>query len=608
MPSTSAINKMPPPSYSFPLTVEGTRSGQEEYSTTWELTPRSTAMAILNHGDTTTANGSSPADAAAVAPAMPSLVQPPLDADEFRRQGRLVVDFIADYYTRIDEHPVRPAVAPGFLARQLPDTAPARPEPGDDALAAALRDVRDLILPGVTHWQSPRHFAHFAATASNVGALGEALTAGLNINPFTWAASPAATELEVVVTDWLGKALHLPESLLFSGGGGATLLGTSCEAMLCTLVAARDRKLAEIGEERIGDLVVYCSDQTHFSFQKAARIAGIRRGNYREIPTSRESGFTLSPKALRAAVRADEAAGRVPLFLCATVGTTPTAAVDPLRELCAAVAGHGVWVHVDAAYAGAACVCPEFRHAIAGAEAVDSFSTNPHKWLLANMDCCALWVRRPEALTAALGTDHDVILKDPSSERDCGRGVVDYKDWQIALSRRFRALKLWLVLRCHGVEGLRGFVRAHVRMAAAFEDMVRADARFEVPVPRQFALVCFRLRSAAAGEKRARDGDDAEPNELNRRLLEAVNATGRAYMSSAVVGGIYVLRCAIGNSLTEERHVREAWCVVQEQATVVLAAAACTEERAVYSARCADAPAAVPPVQNEVSLHSFLNS
>ncbi|WVZ99207.1 hypothetical protein U9M48_044536 [Paspalum notatum var. saurae] len=198
-------------------------------------------MANLNLADSTTtaSNGTT-------ASATPSFAQPPLDADEFRRQGRLFVDFIADYYTRIDEYPVRPAVAPGFLARLLPDTAPARPEAAD-ALAAALRDVRDLILPGVTHWQSPRHFAHFAATASNAGALGEALAAGLNINPFTWAASPAATELEVVVMDWLGKALHLPETLLFSGGGGGTLLGTSCEAMLCAIVAARDRKRAGRG-------------------------------------------------------------------------------------------------------------------------------------------------------------------------------------------------------------------------------------------------------------------------------------------------------------------------------------------------------------------------
>ncbi|CAM0902039.1 unnamed protein product [Alopecurus aequalis] len=485
----------------------------------------------------------------------------PLDADEFRRQGRQVVDFISNYYDGIDEYPVRPAVSPGFLSRQLPDAAPSWPEP--DALAAALRDVRNLILPGVTHWQSPRHFAHFAATASNVGALGEALAAGLNINPFTWSASPAATELEVVVTNWLGKALHLPRQLLFCGGGGGTLLGTSCEAILCTIVAARDKKLAEVGEERLGDLVVYCSDQTHFSLKKAAHVAGIRRANFREIQTHREDGFTLSPAALDAAVRADESGGRIPLFLCATVGTTPTAAVDPLRELCAAVAGHGVWVHVDAAYAGAASVCPEFAHLAAGAEAADSFSTNPHKWLLANMDCCALWVRRPSLLVAALGTDNDVILKDAPS---CGHELaVDYKDWQVALSRRFRALKLWLVLRCHGVEGLRAFVRGHARMAATFEAMVRADPRFEVTVPARFALVCFRLRPAAHG-----DGTAEATNELNRKLLEAVNATGRAYMSCAVVGGMYVLRCAIGNSLTEERHVQEAWSVVQEQAAAVL--------------------------------------
>ncbi|KAK3138312.1 hypothetical protein QOZ80_5AG0367220 [Eleusine coracana subsp. coracana] len=555
-------------------------------------------MAILNHSHAAPANnGNSPANAVTVTPSAtmpPHSPHPPLDADEFRRQGRLVVDFIAEYYDRIDDYPVRPAVSPGFLARQLPETAPSQPE--HDALAAALRDVRDLILPGLTHWQSPHHFAHFAATASNVGALGEALAAGLNINPFTWAASPAATELEVVVTDWLGKALHVPENLLFSGGGGGgTLLGTSCEAMLCTIVAARDRKLAEIGEERIGDLVVYCSDQTHFSFQKAARIAGIRKGNCRAVATSWETGFTLSPKALLAAVHADVAAGRVPLFLCATVGTTPTAAVDPVRELCAALSGAGhddVWVHVDAAYAGAACVCPEFRNVIEGVEAADSFSTNPHKWLLANMDCCALWVTRPHALTEALGTDHDVILKDGAADGEAV--VVDYKDWQVALSRRFRALKLWLVLRCHGVDGLRAFVRSHVRMAKAFEDMVRDDARFEVPVPRQFALVCFRLRPPALllrlREKKQRCHDDDAGrviNELNRKLLEAVNATGRAYMSCAVVGGVYVLRCAIGNSLTEERHVQEAWRVVQEQATVILAVVKRTGgDRTVCNAHC----------------------
>ncbi|EEE64320.1 hypothetical protein OsJ_19157 [Oryza sativa Japonica Group] len=532
-------------------------------------------MAILNHSDA----------AFPVAATTPLLGRRPLDAGEFRRQGRQVVDFIADYYAGINDYPVRPAVAPGFLAGKLPATAPSTPEP--DALTAGLRDVRELMLPGLTHWQSPRHFAHYSATASNVGALGEALAAGLNVNPFTWEASPAATELEVVVTDWLGKALHLPERLLFAGGGGGTLLGTSCEAMLCTIVAARDEKLAEIGEERIGDLVVYCSDQTHFSFQKAARIAGIRRGNCREIPTCRESGFVLTATALQAAVAADEAAGRVPLFLCATVGTTPTAAVDPLRELCAAVEGRGVWVHVDAAYAGAACVCPEFRHAIAGAEAVDSFSTNPHKWLLANMDCCALWVARPAALVAALGTDDDVILKDAAAAGEARKGrpttnnaAVDYKDWQVALSRRFRALKLWLVLRCHGVYGLGGVVGFHVRMAARSSAWCAPTRGSRCPSRGSSRWSASRLRGGGAAAQLVGGDELTASNELNRRLLEAVNATGRAYMSSAVVGGMYVLRCAVGNSLTEEHHVREAWSVVQGQAAAVLATAGAAADTA----------------------------
>ncbi|XP_015699112.2 tyrosine decarboxylase-like [Oryza brachyantha] len=482
-----------------------------------------------------------------------------LDADEFRRQGHQVVEFIADYYDGMGEYPVHPSVSPGFLRRLLPAEAPWRPEE-PDAFAAALRDVRDVILPGMTHWQSPRHFAHFPASSSTVGALGEALAAGINVVPFTWAASPAAAELEMVVIDWLGKAVHLPECLLFAGGGGGTLLGTSCEAILCALVAARDRKLAEIGEDRISDLVVYCSDQTHFAFRKAARVAGIRRDHCREIPTYRDDMFALSPAELHAAMQADVDAGLVPLFLCATVGTTQTTAVDPIRELCAVAAPRGVWVHVDAAYAGSALVCPEFRGAIAGAEAVDSFSMNAHKWLLANNDCCVMWVKAPSALLAALGTDQEYILKDAAAE---GHDVVDYKDWGVTLTRRFRALKLWLVLRCYGVERLREHIRSHVRMAAAFEAMVRADARFEVVTTRQFALVCFRLRPPPEHEKTA--------NELNRTLLEEVNAVESGpYMSSANAGGVYMLRCAVGSTLTEERHVREAWKVVQDRATFLL--------------------------------------
>ncbi|XP_051226786.1 tyrosine decarboxylase [Lolium perenne] len=502
-------------------------------------------------------------------PAAPVMVDAPqqklqcpnvLDAEEFRRQGHQVIDFIADYYARMGDYPVHPSVTPGFLRDVLPTDAPRRP--GPDAFGSALQDVRDLLLPGMTHWQSPRHFAHFPASSSTVGALGEALIAGINVVPFTWAASPAATELEMVVVDWLGKALHLPESLLFTGGGGGTFLGTTCEAILCALVSARDQKLAEIGGNRIGDLVVYCSDQTHFSFRKAARIAGIQRDHCREVQTYHGDMFALSPTELQAAMQADVDAGLVPLFLCATVGTTQTTAVDPVGELCAVAASHGVWVHVDAAYAGSALVCPEFRHVIDGMEFVDSFSMNPHKWLLANNDCCAMWVKKPCALVAALGTEQEYILKDAAAE---GHGVVDYKDWTITLTRRFRALKIWLVLRCYGVDGLRDHIRSHLRMAEAFEGMVRADARFEVVTERHFALVCFRLRSPEklGGEKTA--------NQLNRRLLEEVNAaTPGPYMSSANVGGIYMLRCAIGSTLTEERHVNDAWKVVQDRASAIL--------------------------------------
>jgi tyrosine decarboxylase len=366
----------------------------------------------------------------------------------------------------------------------------------------------------------------------------------------------------MVVVDWLGKALHLPESLLFAGGGGGTLLGTSCEAMLCALVAARDQKLAEIGGSRISDLVVYCSDQTHFAFSKAARIAGIQRAHCREIQTGNENMFALSPTALQAAVQADVDAGLVPLFLCATIGTTQTTAVDPVGELCAVAAPHGVWVHVDAAYAGSALICEEFHHLIDGVESVDSFSMNPHKWLLANIDCCAMWVKRPCALVAALGTEPEYILKDAASK---GNDVVDYKDWSITLTRRFRALKMWLVLRCYGTDGLRDHIRSDVRMAEGFEGMVKADPRFEVVTERQFALVCFRLRLPPkfGGEKTA--------NELNRALLEEVNAVRSGpYMSSAMVGGMYILRCAVGSKLTEERHVKDAWEVVQDRASSIL--------------------------------------
>nr|CAD1821559.1 unnamed protein product [Ananas comosus var. bracteatus] len=414
-------------------------------------------------------------------------------------------------------------VEPGYLRKLLPASAPDDPE----SLDAILRDVRDLIVPGITHWQSPSFFAYFQCCGSTAGFLGEMLSTGFNVVGFNWVSSPAATELESIVMDWLGSTLALPKPFLFSGGGGGVLQGTTCEAILCTLAAARDRTLRRIGRDGIGKLVVYGSDQTHCGLQKAAQIAGIHPANFRAVETYKEDHFGLSPEALRRAVDADEAAGLVPFFLCATR------------------------VHL-----------PRVPGFIDGVEGADSFSFNAHKWLFTTLDCCCLWVKDPDALVRALSTNPE-YLRNRATE---SKSVVDYKDWQIALSRRFRALKLWMVLRSYGVANLRNFLRGHVGMAKDFEAMVAADCRFEVVVPRYFAMVCFRLLppdGAGGGEERA-------ANEINRRLLEAVNASGKVYVTHAVVGGVYLIRFAVGTTLTEEWHVRAAWKVVVEHAEELL--------------------------------------
>ncbi|GAB4840661.1 hypothetical protein Ancab_021428 [Ancistrocladus abbreviatus] len=301
---------------------------------------------------------------------------PLLDPEEFRRQGYMVIDFLTEYYHNVEKYPVRSQVEPGYLRERFPESAPHHPEP----IESILRDVQDDIVPGLTHWQSPNYFAYFPSSASIAGILGETLAAGLDVVGFNWMSSPAATELEIIVMDWLGQMLSLPKSFMFSGNGGGVLLGTTCEAILTTIVAARDRVLDRIGRENIDRLVVYGSDQTHCSFHKSAKIAGIHPDNIRKIKAPKSSAFGLRPDSFRLAIKADVEAGLVPLFLCATVGTTSTTAVDPIGPLCDVAKDYGIWVHIDAAYAGNACICPEFRHFIDGVEGADSFSFNAHKW------------------------------------------------------------------------------------------------------------------------------------------------------------------------------------------------------------------------------------
>ncbi|KAL5712832.1 hypothetical protein ACHQM5_014960 [Ranunculus cassubicifolius] len=483
--------------------------------------------------------------------------------EEFRRQGHMMIDFLADYYRNVETYPVRSQVEPGYLRKLLPLSAPHDPDPIENI----LQDVQSKIFPGITHWQSPNFFAYFPATASIAGFLGEMLSTGLNVVGFTWISSPAATELETIVMDWLGKMLNLPKSFLFTGDGGGVLQGTTCEAILCTMTAARVRMLEKIGKENISKLVVYGSDQTHCAFQKASQIAGILPNNFRAIRTSKGDAYGLSPHALRATIIADVKAGLVPLFLCATVGTTPSSAVDPIGPLCEIAKDYSIWVHVDAANAGSACICPEFRHFIDGVENADSFSLNAHKWLFTNMDCCCLWVKEPSALVKALSTNPE-YLKNKATE---SKEVVDYKDWQISLSRRFRSLKLWLVLRSYGITNLRNFIRGHVKMAKVFEGLVAKDKRFEIVVPRNFSMVCFRLLSMKVNnDGKSIPQDETHANELNSKLIESINASGCVYMTHAMIGGVYVIRFAVGTTLTEEHHVVSAWKVVQKHAHVIL--------------------------------------
>ncbi|XP_037494344.1 tyrosine decarboxylase isoform X2 [Jatropha curcas] len=490
----------------------------------------------------------------------------PLNADEFRRQGQMIIDFIADYYQNIEKYPVLSQVEPGYLQKRLPHSAPDNPE----SIETILQDVRKHILPGITHWQSPNYFAYFAASGSTASFLGEMLSTGFNIVGFNWLSSPAATELESIVMDWLGQVLQLPSCFLFSGSGGGVIQGTTCEAILCTLIAARDQMLRSIGKEKIGKLVVYASDQTHSALQKAAQIAGISLENFRTIKTNKSTFFSMSPDSLRVTIQSDIEKGLIPLFLCATIGTTSTTAVDPLRPLCDVAREFNIWIHVDAAYAGNACICPEFQHFLDGLEDANSFSLNAHKWLLTNLDCCCLWVKDPNALIKSLSTNPE-YLKNKASD---SAQVVDYKDWQIALSRRFRSLKLWLVLRSYGVRNLRTFLGRHVEMAKVFEGLVREDKMFEIVVPRNFAMVCFRIVPGAI--EMGKDGVQMLPdreilaNELNRRLLESINASGCIFMTHGMVGGVYFMRFAVGATLTEDHHVIMAWKVVREHANAIL--------------------------------------
>ncbi len=492
-----------------------------------------------------------------------------MSAEAFRQRGREVIDLIADYMQRVESLRVLPDVRPGDIAALLPLDAPEQPEAWDGILA----DIQRIVMPGLTHWQSPNFFAFFPANSSGPAILGDLLASGLGVQGMLWQTSPACTEIETRVLDWLGRAIGLPESFLSGGEGGGVIQGTASEATLVAMLAGRERvrggpalRAGHRSSNGFSGLTVYTSTQAHSSVIKAAMISGIAasasdREHIRLIPT--DAAFRMDSGALEDALREDVSAGRVPCCVVATLGTTGCGASDSIGEVGAAIARAcpdvPPWLHVDAAWAGAALVCPEHQHLIGAIGQADSFCFNPHKWLLTNFDCDAMWVRDRRSLIGALSIAPEYLRNAAS---DSG-AVIDYRDWQVPLGRRFRALKLWFVLRHYGLAGLRAHIREHVRLGELFESLVRADARFEIAAPRALSLVCFRLVQDNTG------APIADPDAANRSLLERINASGRAYLIHTVLPAAAgappraVLRMAIGGTHTTETHVRNAWGLIQ---------------------------------------------
>jgi aromatic-L-amino-acid/L-tryptophan decarboxylase len=463
------------------------------------------------------------------------------DAAAFREAGHQLIDWIANYLENVEQHKVRPELTPGQYRARLPEDLPKERV----SLAALVAGLDADVLPGITHWQHPSFFAYFPANSSYASILGDLASTGLGVNGMLWATSPAATEMEAHMLDWMARLLGLPEKFLStSASGGGVIQGTASEATLCALLAARERTTAG-ASNRDGlagkpPLVVYGSKESHSSLLKAARIAGIGEQNVRLIET--DAAHAMKPDALAKAIEADRQAGRVPCFVFVTRGTTSTMAFDPTVEIGAICKQNNLWMHVDAAMSGIAGLCEEYRWVNEGLEFADSYCTNPHKWMGVVFDCDTFWVADKHALTSALS-----ILPEYLRTPETG-AVIDYRDWQIPLGRRFRALKLWFSLRSGAAEDAKGMIRAHVAMTQTFAAWVFAHTQLEVLAPHPLNLVVFAAR---------------EGNEVTARLLAKMNASGEALCTQTKIAERYAIRVSIGARLTEARHVQALQDLIQ---------------------------------------------
>ena len=457
-----------------------------------------------------------------------------MSPEEFRLAAYKAVDWVADYMAGVGDFPVKAAVEPGDIRAMLPADAP---EHGED-FANVLADLDRVIVPGITHWQSPGFFAYFPANSSGPSALADLVSSSLGAQGMMWDTGPAVTELEQHVMDWLADGLGLPEK--FKGNG--VIQDSASSSTLCAIVAARHRAG---GIDALPNLVAYTSEQAHSSVVKGLRVAGIPAERVRLIATTPD--YAMRADHLAYEIVKDRNDGLTPFFVAATVGTTATTGIDPVTEVGWVASNFDAWLHVDAAFAGTAALCPEMRFLNDGLEAADSYVFNPHKWLLTNLDCSAMFIADRASLVDALSITPE-YLRNPASESGT---VVDYRDWQLPLGRRFRALKLWFVIRHYGLEGLRAHIRRHLAWAAELTDWVEADDRFELAAPTVVSLVCFRHS----------DGNDA-----SRRVLDSVNQSGRAYLTPTTLDGQLVLRVAIGSTHTERHHVEDLWTLIQSAA------------------------------------------
>ena len=468
-----------------------------------------------------------------------------MDKELFKEFGYKFVDWVADYMAELEKFPVLSQVEPGEIRNKLPLEPPVQGEP----MERIFHDFKEILLPGISHWQHPSWYAYFPATNSPPSILAELLTAALGAQCMIWQTSPAAAELEEIVLEWLRKILGLPE------GMAGVIQDSASTATLCALLTARE-KITDYKANQKGlkkPLVVYASEETHSSIEKGVKIAGYGKQNLHYIPT--DSSFAMKPSKLEQAVMQDKVRGLISACVVATLGTTSSTAIDPLDAIGKICRNHGLWLHVDAAFAGTAFILPEYKWMLKGIEHVDSFVFNPHKWMLTNFDCSAYFVKDPGALIQTFEI-HPEYLKTGMDTQ-----VKNFRDWGIQLGRRFRALKLWFVIRSYGVQGLQKMVREHIRFARMFKEWVGEHESFELMAPVNLSLVCFRLNNGQ---------DEKVLNDLNKQLLENINQTGKIFLTHTSLRGKYVLRMAIGSRTTEEQDVREAWELIVSKAKEIL--------------------------------------